>query len=523
MTVYLVGAGPGHPGLITVRGAELLSRAEVIVLDRLAEPSLIDLAPEGVELIDVGKRPGGGTTQEEINEILIERGRRGTEVVRLKGGDPFVFGRGGEEALALMNAGVDFEVVPGVSAAVAVPAFAGIPVTHRGLSAAFTVVTGHPHRAIEADVDLEALARLGGTIVVLMGVARRGEIAQRLMDAGMPGATPVVAVRWGTRPDQQVLRTNLAELGSARVEAPSTLVIGAVARLDLRSVGSHPIAPRGTTSARALAGWRVGVTRASLQASTLSDRLAAAGAEPVEVALVRIDPPPDGGKALSGLAARAASYDWVVFTSANAVNCFVAHLRDGRSFGSAKVAAVGPGTAGALATFGIQADLVPGRFVAEGLLDVFPFPDSIRSGEGDGATPATGDTKPGPPRLLLPSSTQARTELADGLRSRGYEVDVVAAYQPVALVPSPDELRPLMNCSAIVFTSASGVNALADALDSAGLTWGAGRGAGPRAVCIGPVTGQAARERGIPVAGVAGVHTLDGLVDELARLRKLSG
>ncbi|MEA2902388.1 MAG: uroporphyrin-III C-methyltransferase, partial [Actinomycetota bacterium] len=229
MTVYLVGAGPGDPGLLTRRGAELLALADVVVHDRLSEISLLDLAPAAAELVDVGKSPGAPVAQEEINALLVERGLRGQCVVRLKGGDPFVFGRGGEEAQALAAAGVPFEVVPGISAAVAVPAYAGIPVTHRALSTSFTVVTGHSRHAVDDDVDWDALARAADTIVVLMGVAHRAEIAARLQAGGLPASTPVAAVRWGTRPGQRTVRTTLGELGKVTLEPPVTIVIGKVA------------------------------------------------------------------------------------------------------------------------------------------------------------------------------------------------------------------------------------------------------------------------------------------------------
>jgi uroporphyrin-III C-methyltransferase len=231
VTVHLVGAGPGDPDLLTVRAARLLAAADVVVHDRLAALATA-LARPGAELVDVGKAPGGrAVPQDAIDGLLVDLGRSGREVVRLKGGDPFLFGRGGEEALALARAGVPFTVVPGVTSAFAAPAAAGIPVTHRGLSAAVTVVTGH--RAGDGATDWDAVARLGGTVVVLMGVATRGAIADRLVAAGMDPATPVAAVRWGTRPDQEVLRCRLDELGAAPVEAPSAIVVGAVAALDL--------------------------------------------------------------------------------------------------------------------------------------------------------------------------------------------------------------------------------------------------------------------------------------------------
>lgn len=229
MTVHLVGAGPGDPDLLTVKAARVIAEADVIVHDRLASPAILSLARPGTDLIDVGKKPGAPTPQEVINALLLHLGSQGLNVVRLKGGDPFVFGRGGEEAEALMSAGVPFAVVPGITSAVGVPAAAGIPVTHRNVSAAFTVVTGHRERGGSSAVDWESLARVGGTIVVLMGVSERGNIARRLMAGGLSPSTPVAAIRWGTQPEQSTVRTNLAELGHVDIEAPSTIVIGEVA------------------------------------------------------------------------------------------------------------------------------------------------------------------------------------------------------------------------------------------------------------------------------------------------------
>jgi uroporphyrin-III C-methyltransferase len=234
MTVYLVGAGPGDPGLLTVRGAELLREADVVLYDRLAAAALLDLAPAAAERINVGKTPGHASTpQDEINRVLVEKGRAGLTVVRLKGGDPFLFGRGGEEAEALLAAGVAFEVVPGVPALVAAPAYAGVPVTHRGLSKAVTVVTGQSDPWSAPDTDWAAVARVGGTVVLYMAVANRAEIAARLMEGGMDPATPVMAVTAGTRADQVTVRTVLADLGDADIRPPATIVIGAVAGLDL--------------------------------------------------------------------------------------------------------------------------------------------------------------------------------------------------------------------------------------------------------------------------------------------------
>jgi uroporphyrin-III C-methyltransferase len=233
MTVYLVGAGPGDPDLLTVRAARLLATADVVVHDALVGDGVLELVPPGVELIDVGKRPGRATPQELINTLLVQLGRDGRRVVRLKGGDPFVFGRGGEEALALRDAGVDFQIVPGITSSVAAPAAAGVPVTHRGVSAAFTVVTGH-RRAGEHDIDWRSLAKVGGTIVILMGVTHRGTIAAELIAGGLPADTPVAAVRSATTDDEVVLRCRLDELADRPLDSPAVIVVGAVAALDLR-------------------------------------------------------------------------------------------------------------------------------------------------------------------------------------------------------------------------------------------------------------------------------------------------
>lgn len=474
MTVYLVGAGPGDPGLLTVRGAEVLARADVVVHDRLAQLSLLDLAPAGAEHIDVGKRPGGPVDQDAINSLLVARGAAGQEVVRLKGGDPFVFGRGGEEAQALLEAGVAFEVVPGVSAAIAAPAYAGVPVTHRGLSTSFTVLTGHRQHGADRPTDWEALGRAGGTIVVLMGVAHRADFVPRLLAGGLASDTPVLAVRWGSRPSQRSVRTTLAALPDAHLEPPVTIVIGRVAGLDLNWFERRP-----------LFGCKVVVTRAAHQVSELVRRLAAAGAEVLEVPTIDVVGPADGGAALREAAARVARYQWVVFTSANGAGRFLALLRDARAFGAARVAAIGPGTAETLGRAGVVADLVPERFVAEALLAAFPDP------------PGSGGT------VLLPRAAVARDVLPDGLRMRGWAVDVVEAYRTEPVAPPPAVLEEVAGTQAIAFASASSVDA-----------WVAAAGAAtvpPVVACIGPVTAEAARAHGLAVT-TAAEATLDGLV-----------
>ncbi|MGI8686699.1 MAG: uroporphyrinogen-III C-methyltransferase [Acidimicrobiales bacterium] len=486
MTVYLVGAGPGDPGLLTVRGAEVLARADVVLHDRLAAASLLDLAPAKAERIDVGKRPGGPVDQEAINALLVAHGSAGRQVVRLKGGDPYVFGRGGEEALALLEAGVPFEVVPGVSAAVAAPAYAGVPLTHRGLSTSFTVLTGHREHGSDRPTDWEALGRAGGTIVVLMGVAHRADFVPRLIAGGLSPDTPVLAVRWGTRPDQRSLRTTLADLPTADLEAPVTIVIGRVAGLDLAWFERLP-----------LFGRSVVVTRAAHQAGELAARLRAAGAGVVEVPTIAIGPPADGGLAVAGAVGRLSSYDWVVFTSANAVEWFLDFVRDGRDFGSARIAAIGRGTAAALEHRRLVADLVPARFVAESLLASFPDPPSA------GAS------------VLIPRAAKARQVLPDGLRARGWTVDVVEAYRTEPAAPPPSLLAEAAAADAIVFTSASSVGSWVGAAGTEAVP--------PVVACIGPVTADAARVAGLSVTTTAAEATLDGLVaalvDRLGPLR----
>jgi uroporphyrinogen III methyltransferase/synthase len=486
VTVYLVGAGPGDPGLLTLRGAEVLARADVVVHDRLADASLLDLAPGPAQRVDVGKAPGGPVGQEEINDLLVAEGRAGRTVVRLKGGDPFVFGRGGEEILALQAAGVPFEVVPGVTSAVAVPAYAGVPVTHRGLATSFTVVTGHSRHTVDRETNWEALAAAGGTIVVLMGVAHRAAVADRLLAGGLAADTPVLAVHWGTRPEQRTVRTRLDGLGATALEPPVTLVIGAVAGLELDWYERRP-----------LFGRRVVVTRARAQASSLSVRLRDLGARPIEVPTIRIDAPPDGGLALDrvigGLVRH--PYDWVVFSSANAVEAVLRRLPDVRAFGPARIAAIGPGTAAALLAARLVADLVPKRSVAEGLLEEFPTP-----------APAGG-------RVLLPHATAGRALLPEGLISAGWEVDVVDAYQTVRVPMTEADREAAKTADAVCFASASSVAAFLDAA-------GGHQALPPLVVCIGPTTAAAAMAAGVPVDAVAEQHTIPGLVEALvARLR----
>ncbi|MFM7225554.1 MAG: uroporphyrinogen-III C-methyltransferase [Actinomycetota bacterium] len=482
--VALVGAGPGDPGLLTRRGEDLLRAADVVVYDRLASPALLGLARPDAELVDVGKAPGrAAMTQEEINAVLVDRALAGRTVVRLKGGDPFVFGRGGEEAEACIAAGVEFEVVPGVTSAIAAPAYAGIPVTHRRVSTSVTIVTGHEDPAKGTiDTDWDALARTGGTLVILMGAGRSREIATALIAGGRPATTPVAAVRWGTRPEQRSLRTTLAAVaaGDAGIEAPSAIVVGEVAALDF-----------GWFERRPLFGRTVVVTRAREQASDLRVRLEGLGAEVVELPAIAFEPVPF---ALPDLSA----YAWLVVTSANGVDALFergiapAGL-DARALGGVRIAAIGPGTAAALARHGVRADLVPPRFVAESLVEAFPAP-----------------VRPGVDRVLIARAEDARDVLPEGLTAAGYAVDVLAVYRTVPAPSDPPTIDRVRRgeVDAVTFTSSSTARNFVTAI-------GGFTADQPLVVSIGPVTSATARDLGLRIDAEADPHTIDGVIAAL--------
>lgn len=487
MTVYLVGAGPGDPGLITVRGAELLAQAEVVVFDRLVSPELLDMAPVDALRVDVGKAPGEPRRQDQVNDVLVTHGLAGKTVVRLKGGDPFVFGRGGEEAQALQAAGVPFEVVPGVTSAFAAPAAAGVPVTHRGLSTSVTVVTGRVgDPSAPGGVDWEALARAGGTIVVLMGLETRAQIAARLMAGGRRPDTPVVAVRWGTTTHQRTVRTTLHGLGAIELEAPATLVVGEVAALDLTWRAPLP-----------LAGVTVAVTRAASQAGALVSALASAGASVVTIPVLAVVAPEDGGAALSRALADVGAYEWVVLTSANAVERLAAARGARRDVGGARLAAVGPSTAAALEIAGLAADVVADPATAEALVAQMPAADS---GTGSGSR-----------RVLFPRSDTARDVIAAGLAAKGWAVDDVVAYRTVPASAADGATAEAFDAAAaadvITFTSPSSVAYY--------LRLSSPRPVPPTVACIGPVTADAARRAGLTVDVVADDHSAAGLVSAL--------
>jgi uroporphyrinogen III methyltransferase / synthase len=482
MTVFLVGAGPGDPGLMTARALELIAAADVIVHDRLIPAGALEGARPDAELIYVGKEGGGpSVSQDEIGAVLIAHGRAGRDVVRLKGGDPFVFGRGGEEAELLRAAGVAFEVVPGVTAGVAASAYAGIPVTHRDAASAVAFVTGHEDPAKpETALDWPALARFPGTLVFYMGVRQLGAIADRLVESGRSGSEPAAVVERGTLPGQRVVTgtvATIAEVAAAEsIRAPAITLFGPVAALRDRLAWFED---------RPLSGRTVAVTRARAQSSELAARLRALGAEAVEAPAIRIAP-------LDGPAPDIGRYDLVCLTSPNGVRLLFDRLAhdglDARAFGGVRVAAIGPGTAAALRQHGLIADVVPERFVAEGLVE------------------ALADVPVG--RALVARAAEARDVLPDALRGRGAEVDVVALYETVAEPVSDRQRAALAAADYITFTSSSTVRFF---FQSAG----DGLSGRTRLVSIGPVTSEALRAHGREPDVEATRHDIDGLVEAL--------
>lgn len=474
--VFLVGAGPGDPGLITVRARQLLMQCDAIVYDALANPVLF--AESAAELHDVGKRGGSGDSarQDEINALLVRLAREGKRVVRLKGGDPFVFGRGSEEAQVLAEAQVPFEVVPGITAGIAAPAYAGIPVTHRGVATSVTFVTGHEDPAKGAPtIDWGALARAGGTLVLYMGVRSLPRITKTLQREGLSPNTPAAAIQWGTHAQQRTLVATLATLpqcvAEAGLEAPVIFVIGGVAAL------REEIA---WFERRPLFGWRILVTRAQSPRSTLAAELVVAGAEVVDApatSIERLEP----GK-LRAAISHLDAYDWIVFTSQNGVGIFWDGLRnfnlDARALAGLRVVAVGPATADALLERGIAVDLTPDRFVAEGVLEAFAARNDLRDA-----------------RVLYVAAEGARDVLPNGLAQLGARVDVVPIYRSTPDREGTAAMRQFVATggrrSIAAFTSASAVRAFMDAVGNEGRRI--------RAATIGPATSAAAREAGLEI------------------------
>jgi uroporphyrinogen III methyltransferase/synthase len=500
--VYLAGAGPGDPGLLTVRARDLLASCDVIATDALANPEIVAaarLANPDVEVLDVGKRGGSerSASQDDINALLVRLGREGKRVVRLKGGDPLVFGRGSEEAQALAAAGVAFEIIPGVTAGVAAPAYAGIPVTHRGVATSVTFVTGHedPSKP-ETQTDWSALARAGGSIVLYMGVKTLPCIAAALMKGGMPPATPAATVQWGTHARQRTVSATISTLADAvaheGLSAPVITIIGDVVSLREEI---------GWFEARPLFGRRIVVTRASAQAGGLRARLAELGAQVLDVPALRIEPldPAPLRLAIDGIT----DYHWLVLTSQNAVAILWDVLRetgrDARTLAGVRVACVGRSTAAALLQHGIAADVMPPRFVAEGVLDEMSKRDDVRGA-----------------RVLYVAAEGARDVLPEGLRALDCMVDVVRAYRSVSTGDGAIELREALERGEVdlaTFASASAVRGYVEAV-------GADLARLAPAVSIGPITSEALHAAGIDVVAEAKEASVEGLVEAVRSGRR---
>jgi len=491
--VYLVGAGPGDPGLVTWKGLEILRAADVVVYDRLVGSALLAQARSDAEVVDVGKKPGDrALSQEGINDLLVAKARAGLSVCRLKGGDPFVFGRGGEEALALLRANIPFVVVPGVTSALAVPAYAGIPVTHRGMVRSFAVVTGH--RCDEGQAvgggEFDGGFPSADTLVFLMGVSNLKAIVGRLLETGWAEGTPAALVGWGTTSRQATLVGTLADIveKASDMQPPAVFVVGPTVGLrDSLSWFEH----------LPLFGKRVLVTRAREQASSMAAKLMALGAEPLILPSIAILPP-ESTEELDGALQRLHEFDWVVFTSANAVRLVWDRVNalglDARAFAGVRLGAIGSATGAAMLGRGLRADFVPQRHTSEAMVT------EIGSVRGQ--------------RILLPRSDIAPPDLAEGLGQKGAEVEAVVAYRTAPARPQPEILEELAQGQVDIatFTSSSTVanlsvlvapRSLGEVLE------------GCFVACIGPVTTSTARQLGVRVDLVAEVHTVDGLVEAL--------
>ena len=495
-TVCLVGAGPGDLGLVTLRAKECIENADVIVYDHLANPETLRWARDDAEIIYAGKEPGGSQlSQEEINALLIEKAREGKQVVRLKGGDPFVFGRGAEEAKAIADVGVRFEIVPGITSAIAGPAYAGIPMTHRAHNSQVTFFTGHEDPAkAESAIDYAALAKLGGTQVMLMGVERLGSITSEMLKQGVRSGLPVALVRSATTGQQETLTGTLADIAQKAIasdfKAPAVAVFGEVVALR-DSLNWYEKRP--------LLGKRIVVTRTRKQASVLSDKLRALGAHVIELPTIRIEPPSDL-REFAEIVQGAHIYDWIVFTSANGVDAFFEVFfklyDDAREIGGVRIAAIGPATAQRVKDFHLHVDLQPDEFVAEAVAREFKKQESIEN-----------------LRILLVRAEKARDVLPRELSAAGAIVDEAFAYRTVPETRDTSGARRQLaqdGADLITFTSSSTIeNFLA-----LGLPWPKGM----RIASIGPITSKTARDQGLKVDVEARRHDIDGLVQAVMEL-----
>lgn len=494
--VYLVGAGPGDYKLITIRGLEYLEQADAVVYDRLADPRLLQHVRVNAELIYVGKAASQHTMkQQDINQLLVDLASQGKTVVRLKGGDPFVFGRGGEEALELAKNGLSFEIVPGITSAIAVPAYAGIPVTHRGIATSFAVVTGHedPTKAVST-IHWDKLATGVDTLVFLMGIENLSFITSKLIENGRAAATPAAIIRWGTKPEQRVFLTTVGtaaeDASRQHIKPPAIFLVGEVCTLRSQLAWFDQ---------KLLFGKQILVTRAREQASALTSRLENLGAQCLEAPTIKIVPP-DSYKPLDEAISNLSTYDWIIFTSVNGVEAFFDRLseagRDVRALAGNKVAAIGSQTADQLRKHGVIADLVPMEFRAEGIIEALSSQLVVGM------------------KVLIPRALVARDLLPQKLAEIGVEAQVVTAYQTI--VPDTDG-QDIANkiqrgeIELITFTSSSTVTNLLNLLGSAG----------PelmkqvKVACIGPITAETCLKQGIQPAIIARQYTIQGLVSAI--------
>lgn len=497
--VYLVGAGPGDPDLITVKGRECLKRADIIIYDHLASATLLKYARQDAEIIYVGKQEGIHTLpQDEMNDLIVEKAKQGRTVVRLKGGHPFIFGRGGEEAEALALAKVLFEVVPGITSAIAAPAYAGIPLTHRGYSASVGIVTGHEDPTKEqSTVDWSKLATGVGTLVILMGVKNLPSITEKLIAAGRDPKTPVALVRWGTTPQQitlvGTLETIVAQAEAAELKPPVAIVVGEV--VNLRQTLNW-------FEKRPLFGKTVVVTRTREQASELVAQLSDLGAECLEFPTIRVVPPEDWAP-LDAVIDRLDTYDWLVLTSVNGVDFFFHRLfekgKDVRALGNVRTATIGPATAKRLRDFGLKSDIVPETYRAESIIEAF------KNEPMDGK------------RVLLPRAKEARPVLPTEVRKMGATVDEIAAYRTEQAGDNLDLLISRLeqrSIDIVTFTSSSTVRNFKALLPAEGFE---SLIDGVKIACIGPITANTAKELGFRVDIEAQEYTIPGLCEAILR------
>lgn len=494
-TVYLVGAGPGDVGLLTLKAVEALKKADVLVYDRLAEEKILDFAPKNAERIYVGKASSNhAMKQEDINSLLVNKAKEGKTVVRLKGGDPFVFGRGGEEALKLQEENVPFVIIPGVTSAIAAAAYAGIPVTHRGAATSFAVVTGHedPNKT-ESSIRWKELASATDTLVFLMGVENLPKITEKLIENGRDKNTPAALVRWGTRFEQEVLTTTVEnaadDVKRTGLKPPAVFIVGEVVNLR-EKLAWFERTP--------LFGKRILVTRAREQASALTKLLEEQGAKVTEAPAIKITPPSDEYAALDDALKNINKYNWLIFTSANGVKHFFTRLylqnKDSRALGTVKIATIGKITAAELLNYGVKSDITPKEFRAESLIDALQGKFSAKD------------------NILIARAEEAREVLPESLKSSGANVEVVHAYKTVVETENGENLRQMFlnnEFDIVTFTSSSTVKNLIKIIGDINLLKNV------KTACIGPITAKTLENMGIKPDITAKEYTIEGLVKSI--------